>query len=978
MYPTIVSQSPISSRIVSKDQPANSFTLPEHQPTFATHDSPPDHSISNKSMTDAYLRRAGANVPYTHSETGSRKSSGSGGLCGLPGAIDPCLLGEFDMGQFDLNTGFEDDFFNPDAFTWAGTDGMDMPTDRMPMSVLDTDAFQFNEFSQEDQVGLGLTVPTVDANQDNLPDQNINQNETEQRLFGVGPVEPFDSQPLNLDLDYPQDIHQWDPNLEMPSQLLDTTPGFSALPGSNVFMPDMSQYPVLSQHPQMYPDPYGSMYPIQPYFQSTQQPYPQQYTGYVAMPTEHHTGTQQLDNIYPSSSRESSHTFHPVATQQLTHRKRNRSDSESGSDVPVVKRTRGQATKRAPSSQESRHHSEVSNTSSISKPVKVAVVRAGEKPKKCDDKPWVRVNNTTRGETTRTARINQHAEEGQKYKFKPLPHGDWETDKYKFEYSQNNGMHEFKKRTMSARQIHEYITQYPFGNLRIWIQPVASDVARRYASASHSHCRFEKCPMRVYTGKGTAEVGNYRVAFDEKHRTYGTGVADPYDCVGYAHLYCMERFLDFAYICQVADVKVDQRVAMEKEPSGRFGSAFGPKHHYEAAMASKFIEAANKGRLADTSDFKDYPVHEDYERGEPKPHERTLIYKLYGLNIQHRAKSQMKQFVHQRKIRPGAFPVHRGDMEVKLVEKKIEKLDVFSDFKRSGSKKDFDYAAYYDLFHPEIKQRMAFCEALRKKFDAEEEAGTTTKRSKGRRAVGFVNAGDKIQGSRRKRSKKPQPSDSDSSSDECPSIKSSSSRRKAATEESEDSDVFEEIGTGIEQLQPRRSSLRKKQRIDYSEPEDMVPQSISNTQANDPMPGYAPAQPFDDRKQSISYLFPGNNDPSWDNIDLDADPVDGDEAFIDEADIDALINAKYRRQSSTLCEGPQISALRSHTLQRARRTASFDLQPVTCSKEFQSNDPPSHVASSRDVTDEGQDQHQQTRRSKRLAGKVTLPSSLAE
>ncbi|KAG9187208.1 hypothetical protein G6011_05079 [Alternaria panax] len=978
MHPTIVSQSPISPRIASKDQPANPFTQPGHQPALVIPDNPRDPSIANKSIADAYLRTAGANVTCTHSQAASRGSSGSESVLGLPGAIDPCLLGDFDLKQFNLNDGFEDDVFGPDAFAWAGTHGMDVAMDGMTMDGLAAHDFQFNELPQDNQVQLGSSFLLASADQNNQPVQNMNQREAGQGLSDLVSAEPFGSRPFDLNIDYSQDTHLCDPDFETPSLLLDTTPGFSALPGGNVFMPEMSRYPAINQHTQIYPDPYYSMYPAQPYFQSMQHPYPQQYTGYVAMPIEYRTGTQQFDDIQPSSSRRSSRTSQTIATRQPSYRKRDRSDSGSDNDLPIVKRPCGQPTKRTLSSQDSRNHSEVSNTSSVSKPVKVAVVKAGEKPKKCDDKPWVRVNNTTRGETTRTARINQHAEEGRKYKFKDLPHGDWETSKYKFEYSQNNGMHEFKKRTMSARQIHEYTTQYPFDNLRIWIQPVASDVARRYASASHSHCRFEKCPMRVYTGKGTAEVGNYRVAFDEKHRTYGTGVADPYDCVGYAHLYCMERFLDFAYICQVADVKVDQRVAMEKEPSGRFGAAFGPKHHYEAALTSKFIEAASKGRLADTHEFSDYPVHEDYERGEPKPHERTLIYKLYGMNMKHRAKSQMKQFILQRKIRPGSFPVHRGDMEVKLVDKKIEKTDAFADFKRSGSKKEFDYAAYYDFFHPEIKQRIKECEELRDRFIAEDAAGTATKLTKARRTVAFADSGDEILAPRRKRSKKRHPSDSGSSSDERRASKSSSTKHTAAADESEDSDVFEEIGTGTEHHQPRRSSLRKKQRIDYSEPEDIIPQSISQLQLVNPMPGYVPAQPFDARKQSLSNLFPANNDPTWNNLDLEAFPADGHDTFIDEADIDALINAKYRRLSSTLCKGPSVSALRSPTLQRTHRTASFNMQPVSSSKDFQYRDPPSHVAASRNFADTMNDQNQQSRRSKRLASKVTPSSSLTE
>jgi hypothetical protein len=888
-------------------------------------------------------------------------------------------MDEFDLEHFNLDEDSKDDIFGLDSFGWAGPNGIDMPVDEMPVDGLHANPFEFNDFPQDNQTGLETMFPPVDAVQHDQPDQMINQNQDGQDSSDIVSVEPLGNQCLDSTLDFSQDIGLWDPNFQTTSQFLDTTPGFSALPGGNALMPDMSQYPFVGQHPQMYPDPYGSIYPVQPYFQPVQQSYSQQYTGYVAMPTEQHTETQQRDNTFPSSSRRSSRT-----AQQLPKRKRTRSGSGSDEDASVVKRPRGQPIKRERTSQDSRHLSDVSNTSSVSKPVKVAVVRAGEKPKKCDDKPWVRVNNTTRGETTRTARINQHAEEGRKYKIKPLPHGDWATANYKFEYSQNNGMHEFKKRTMSARQIHEYITQYPGDNLRIWIQPVASDSARRYASASHSHCRFEKCPMRMYTGKGTAEVGNYRVAFDEKHRTYGTGAVDPYDCVGFAHLYCMERFLDFAYICQVANVKVDQRVGMEKEPKGHFASAFGSKHHYEAALASKFIEAASKGRLADTHEFSDYPVHDDYARGEPKPHERTLIYALYGMNMKHRAKSQMKQFILQRKIRPGSFPVHRGDMEVKLVDKKIEKTEAFADFKREGSKKDFDYTAYYDIFHPEIKQRIAECEALRDQFIAEDEAGTGGKRSKTRRAIAFADSGDESRASSRKRSMKRQVSESDSSdNDRSVTKRLPRKTRVAAADASEDSDDFQQPGKTTAHQQSRvesRSGLRKKQRIDYSEPEEIlpIPQSTAYSQPNDPMPGYLPAQPFDARKHSLSAFFPANNDPSWNNLDLDAFPIDdNNDVYMDEAAVDALINVKFRRKSSTLSNGGHVPALRLPRLQRAPRTASFKSQPVSCRRDFRCSDPPSRVAISSDGKDEQKEECQQMRRSMRLASKATSSSESA-
>ncbi|KAI4682795.1 uncharacterized protein J4E84_007260 [Alternaria hordeiaustralica] len=962
MYPSTVSRiSPISPRS-HKDQPANAYNQYDIQSGLPTLNARQPDSI-----TDTHLRTGPA-----HTVSGT----GSGAVLGLPSTIDPCLLGEFDLTQFNLNEDYNDDTFGLD-FDWIPNNGLDVPMDEVPLNGGDVGAFQLGDSSQENQAGQGFVSAPL---QDKLNDQShqwVNQNAVGQMPTDLVPVEPHGNQPNDPTYDFSQDLGLWDTNFEMPSQFLDTTPGFSAFPGGNTFMSDMSQYPVAPQPSQTYPDPFTPMYPVQPYYQPTQQPYPQQHTGYVAMPTEQYTGSHQFNKTFPSSSRQSSR---PVP--QLPKRKRTQSGFGSDDDAYVAKQPPRQLTHRTRSSVDTRHDSNVSCASSVSKPVKVAVVRAGEKPKKCDDKPWVRVNNTTRGETTRTARINQHAEEGRKYKTKPLPHGNWSSSSgFKFEYSQNNGMHEFKKRTMTAREIHEYITQYPGDNLRIWIQPVASDSARRYASASHSHCRFDACPMRVYTGKGTAEVGNYRVAFDEKHRTYGTGVVDPYDCVGFAHLYCMERFLDFAYICQVANVKVDQRVGMEKEPKGHFASAFGSKHHYEAALASKFIEAASKGRLGDTHEFSDYPVHEHYKGGHPKPHERTLIYALYGMNMKHRAKSQMKQFILQRKIRPGSFPVHRGDMEVKLVDKKIEKMDVYIDYKREGSKKEFDYSAYYDVLHPEINQRIAEMEKKRDEFIKEDEAGIGGKRKTPRRTITFVDSDDERQTPSRKRSlsKKRQATDSDSSDDERPALKRTSTARSTgritAISDSEDSDSFEKIINGTKPRQGSRAGLRKKPRINYSEPSDLPiqaqVQSAAPPPSSDFMANYAPAIPFDDRKQSLSAFFPANNDPSWSNLDLDEFSIEGmDDVCMDEEAVDALIgnNAKYRRQSSTFENGPWASG---------SRTASFNAQPVSGSREFRREDPPRCVAEGEVVEEVEDGSVGRMRRSKRLAGKGTPASFVA-
>ncbi|USP74773.1 hypothetical protein yc1106_02047 [Curvularia clavata] len=858
-------------------------------------------------------------VTTRHSSAGSRNRNGSNGVLGLPSTIDPSLYDQFfDLDQLGANYGLTNDGNDFQALdNWIEENSTSLATDGF-----DANHLQYTELFQADQSGQGLGISFTQPEEYSNPQPSVEPTYN----FQVGldpPVEPPVEPVLhNLNVE----------TLQATSQIDDTTFGLSAIPGSSSFIPDMSQYLDFGQPQSMYPDPSGSVYTNNPYYPATQQQYTGDYIETSVMPAEYYNIPQQN------------------AVQSLRKRKRSQFDSlSSEANMPINKRERrGSNVRPIKSPFTTRSHSSVSEDNSLSKPVKLGVLKAGEKPKKCEDKPWVRINNTTKGETTRTARINQHAEEGRKYKSRDIPHGNWTSTRYTFEYSQNNGMHEFKKRTMSARQIFEYITQYPGNNLRIWIQPVASDSARRYASASHSHCRFEKCPMRVYTGKGTAEVGGYRVAFDEKHKTYGAGVTDPYDCVGYAHLYCMERFLDFAYICQVADVRVDQRVSMEKEPKGHFASAFGPKHYQEAQLANKFVDAASRGRLAETPEFSDYPVHEEYPRGAPKPHERTLVYQLYQTNIKFRANSQMKQFIVDRKIRPGSFPVHCGDLEVRLVDKKIEMLPEVKELLKKVPKKDFNYSAYYNQFHPEIKQRIAKCIAMREKLIAGEER-KKDKRSQSRKCSPGSDVEDAIVvTSRRSNKRRAVYSDSE---DEDITPRYAPKKRKTTRgvfEDDEDSDI-EEMPPPRLESRSSREGLRQRERVNYAEPKDTPPLAdVPTLSVTGPTETGLPSnQTFDARKESCSNMFPTNDD-EWQNFELP--PGGSNSPVITQEQIDALVNAVFRRKSSTLGNGPCLSAVRSsHRVRSAvPRKASFNPQPVTQSKEFRLDDPPARVASGQD------------------------------
>ncbi|ORY13370.1 hypothetical protein BCR34DRAFT_267381 [Clohesyomyces aquaticus] len=336
-------------------------------------------------------------------------------------------------------------------------------------------------------------------------------------------------------------------------------------------------------------------------------------------------------------------------------RKRNRSDSRDGegSEHPQKKIRRDSSDSKPKSDAESRRTSDsLGNVSAVQKEEirknrmmqhrvgsAIAPYRKGEKPKVDKEKSWVRVNNTTAGKTTRTSKINNYKPS---YENRPHPLGlGWNGPNHRFEYTEAG---EFKEATLTAKQVKEFILHYPRNEpkakLKLWIQKCPTDSARRYKSTTWSKCRFRDCPAQVYQ-TGSIVHGHYRVAFDEKWHWHREN-ADPFLTTGYAHLYCMERFLDFPEICRKADVQADTR-AMTNEPRGNFaGTLQGAP---ELGIALAFIEACQQKTLRQVQEFKNYPRHEDYKQGAPKDHNNTLTYYMTRIKAQNRPPAQIKQFM---------------------------------------------------------------------------------------------------------------------------------------------------------------------------------------------------------------------------------------------------------------------------------------------------------------------------------------------
>lgn len=166
-----------------------------------------------------------------------------------------------------------------------------------------------------------------------------------------------------------------------------------------------------------------------------------------------------------------------------------------------------------------------------------------EKPGFDQEKPWVKTNKN-KGLNNRPAAIEAY-KAGKIYMPLPETPKDWD----EFSYHPTGEM-VWKKYEPS--EIERFLRENPRA-LTIWLQRSPADSSRRYSGAGLSNCRFKNCCSYC----GTIPTGWYRVAFDENSQTH-PGV-DPMHNAGYAHLYCLERFLDFPKLCHDFDVRVDDR-----------------------------------------------------------------------------------------------------------------------------------------------------------------------------------------------------------------------------------------------------------------------------------------------------------------------------------------------------------------------------------------------------------------------------------
>lgn len=291
-----------------------------------------------------------------------------------------------------------------------------------------------------------------------------------------------------------------------------------------------------------------------------------------------------------------------------------------------------------------------------------------QKPKRDEKKPWVRTNGTTRGVTTRTAKINEYKADG--YEDLPHPVGDWlsPATNYSFRYSKQGLL---EKNTYPTKVIEDFIANYPRDLdtgaklLTLFIQEAPADSARRYLNEDHSKCMFQDCPVQKYVN-GKISHGHYRIAFDEYWASYG-GRKDPVHASRYAHLYCMERFLDLEAICASGVVRVDTR-SFDLEPKGKWSASLDGKAEFH--IAASFVEACKRGDLRSLQEFSQYPIHRQHGRSKRYEHPLTLTHHMHHAKELSRPPAQITQLGVDRPLTGSCVVVHRGDLEMTLWKNK--------------------------------------------------------------------------------------------------------------------------------------------------------------------------------------------------------------------------------------------------------------------------------------------------------------------
>ncbi|KAI9810087.1 MAG: hypothetical protein M1827_006698 [Pycnora praestabilis] len=347
------------------------------------------------------------------------------------------------------------------------------------------------------------------------------------------------------------------------------------------------------------------------------------------------------------------------------------SAAESDNDyAPPAKRTRAFRNKSTSSSESQPHkNSSISSKSSIkqtraAKREKAKVVAANlkpQKPKVDPSKEFVRVNTSTQGLNKRPAKCSEF-DPGLVYDELPQTPRPWGD----FHYTSHGELATGEK--YDAAQMIQYLYNHPLhfdestgmqdrkhSKLRLWIQQVPSDSARRYATATSSRCRFEEC----FGPKNVCNVGHYRVAFDEQGHDRSRNL-DPFINAGYVHLYCLEKLMDLPTLVKDLNFRPENRI-LEDEFQGKNAMSLGDKAALRTAR--KFIGDCTRDACP-----HDYPRNIDHPDLTQKPHEGTLAHRITVAKLSQESPARQRARMN-RGEKPTNISVHLGNLEMVIEAK---------------------------------------------------------------------------------------------------------------------------------------------------------------------------------------------------------------------------------------------------------------------------------------------------------------------
>ncbi|CAD6442653.1 88063374-aff9-4a02-9499-fd8cb071b03b [Sclerotinia trifoliorum] len=285
------------------------------------------------------------------------------------------------------------------------------------------------------------------------------------------------------------------------------------------------------------------------------------------------------------------------------------------------------------------------------------------RPTKVPGKSWIKPNMSTQGKNKRSRNIQSLNPSSYYAPLAKQPQSWGNPNRagvVPFRYTPDGELSPYVKYT--ASQIKEFIFNHPghsmggqrhtkASGLTLWVQSVPSDSAARYAHPNSDKCRFEDCPAR----NGTILKGQYRVAFDEQ--SSDPVLTDPFHNAGHVHLYCLEKFLDFRFICANFNVRPDDRILAE----GRNKMAITRDHVEMKRVVRIFVR--NAEREYANPNFVN--LAKDYK------YEDTLCYKLTVKHLE--LEPANRQSVRDRRPNSNSLDKHMNNLDKYVAGKVIQK-----------------------------------------------------------------------------------------------------------------------------------------------------------------------------------------------------------------------------------------------------------------------------------------------------------------